>query len=164
MSDECEYYYYQSSYCCEAKREQEGRSSIDSDRVHKYCWGYGSWEDCKYWKKEEEKRNSSSCFLTSACVKTRGMADDCYELTVLRHFRDNYMASLPTGKMDILEYYATAPLIVAAINKEPNATDIFNQMYIDLVVPCVELIESGQLFEAYTCYKEYTKMLQVRYL
>ena len=164
MSKECDYYYYDAGYCCEAKREQEGRSSIDSDRVHKYCWGYGSWQECRFWKKEEEKRNSSSCFLTSACVKVMGMEDSCNELTTLRRFRDTYMVSLPSGKADVLEYYATAPLIVAAINKLPDANAIFREMYNELVVPCVELIESGQLFEAYTRYKEYTKQLQVRYL
>lgn len=163
MSKECDYYYYDAGYCCELKKEQENDSGINSDRVKKYCWGYGSWEDCKYWKKEQE-RNSSSCFLTSACVKVRGMEDTCHELAVLRHFRDHYMASLPTGKQDILEYYATAPLIVAAINQHSNANDIFNQMYFELVVPCVELIEASKNFQAYTLYKEYTKKLQARYL
>ena len=39
--------------------------------------------------------------------------DDCYELTVLRWFRDNFVS-----KEDIEHYYETAPVIVEAINRE----------------------------------------------
>ena len=50
MADECFYYYYDSGYSCALKREKEGNSSIDSDIVHRYCWGY-HYEDCPMYKK-----------------------------------------------------------------------------------------------------------------
>ena len=40
MAEECRYYYYDNGYSCALKREKEGSSSIDSDIVHRYCWGY----------------------------------------------------------------------------------------------------------------------------
>lgn len=49
MADECRYYYYDSGYSCMLKREKEGSSSIDSDTVHRYCWGY-HYEECPRYK------------------------------------------------------------------------------------------------------------------
>ena len=37
------------------------------------------------------EKYTSGCFLTTATVKYMGKPDDCYELTVLRDFRDKYM-------------------------------------------------------------------------
>jgi len=40
VAEECVFYYYDNGYCCAVKREKEGDSSINSDIVYKYCWGY----------------------------------------------------------------------------------------------------------------------------
>ena len=57
---------------CTAK---DGFVSYDSYCSYKY-------EECTYYN-----GNSGGCFLTTACVTYRGLADDCYELNVLRNFR-----------------------------------------------------------------------------
>lgn len=41
-----------------------------------------------------------------------GLPDDCYELTVLRGFRDNYLKNRENGAQDIADYYRNAPQIV----------------------------------------------------
>ena len=58
---------------------------------------------------------SGSCYLTSACMKyfQEKFDDNCYELTVLRWFRDNFVS-----KEDIKHYYEVAPIIVENINNE----------------------------------------------
>ena len=155
-SDECKYYYYDGGYSCALKREKEGLSSIDSDIVHRYCWDY-HFEDCPLYK---SRHGSSGCFLTSACTEARGLPDDCEELTTLRTFRDGYMKSLPQGQADICEYYHTAPAIVAKIRALPNAKEIFDRIYTELVLPCVELIHAGKNEEAYIKYRNYVKLLQ----
>ena len=159
-SDECSYYYYDSGYCCSLKREKEGRSSIDSDIVHRYCWGY-HYSDCPLYK---DRNGSSGCFLTSACTEARGLPDDCEELTVLRAFRDGYMKSLPQGQADICEYYHIAPAIVEKMHALPNSKEIFDQIYRELVIPCVELIHADKKEEAYTKYRQYVQTLQQQYL
>lgn len=158
-ADECSYYYYDSGYCCALKKEKEGRSSIDSDTVHRYCWGY-HYNDCPRYK---ERNGSGGCFLTSACTEARGLPDDCEELTVLRAFRDGYMKSLPQGQADICEYYHTAPAIVEKIHALPNTTEIFDKIYVELVLPCVALIHDDKNEEAYTKYRDYVKLLQRLY-
>lgn len=161
MAEECRFYYYESGYCCEAKRKMEDNSSIDRDTVHRYCWGY-HYEECPRYK-SYMSGSSTSCFLTSACVEAKGLPDDCHELTVLRAFRDGYMRSLPEGQVDICEYYHTAPVIVERIKALPNAREIFDSIYSELVLPCVKLIENDQKHEAYIKYKDYTKALKSLY-
>ena len=160
MSEECKYYYYDNGYSCALKRKQSGDSSVDSDTVHRYCWGY-HYDDCPRYK----NANSSSgpCYLTSACTEAKGLPDDCHELTVLRSFRDTYMATLPNGKEDIKEYYRCAPIIVSKVMELPNSKELFNKIYEELVVPCVNLIESGSNHEAYIKYKNYTNQLRELY-
>ena len=160
MTDECGYYYYDNGYSCALKREKENNSSIDHDTVKKYCWGY-HYEDCPRYK---DRNSSSGCFLTSACTEARGLPDNCEELTTLRAFRDGYMKSLPNGQADICEYYHIAPAIVDKIRALPNAREIFDSIYTELVLPCVDLIRAEKNEEAYTKYRDYVKLLQEQYL
>ena len=145
MAEECRWYYYDNGYSCAIKREQEVLSSIDSDTVYRYCWGY-HYEDCPRYK---AKQSSGGCFLTSACVKTKGLPDDCYELTTLRRFRDEYMANQECGKCEIAHYYNVAPKIVEIINGCDNSNDIFEKIYNELVLPCIKMIEDANLVGAH---------------
>lgn len=151
----CPYYWYNyNSYAC-----RKSGKDTNEDIYYKYCRGY-DYGDCPVYKGND----TSGCFLTSACVEAMGLSDDCYELTILRHFRDNYLRSRPTGKADICEYYHIAPMIVERIKQSPNSMCVFEKLYNELVKPCVALIESGKNEEAYSTYRNYTKMLQKRYI
>lgn len=161
MAEECSYYYYDSGYSCALKREKEGSSSIDSDTVHRYCWGY-HYEECPRYKEYKEEQSSSGCFLTSACVETKGLPDDCYELTTLRKFRDEYLAKQDCGQCDIAHYYHVAPAIVESIKKREDAGAVFERIYNELVIPCVKLIEDGDYVSAHNKYREYVTMLERR--
>lgn len=163
MAEECAYYYYECGYCCALKREKEGYSSIDSDTVHRYCWGY-HYEECPRYKAHNPSSGGGGCFLTSACVEAKGLPDDCHELTVLRKFRDEFMKSLPNGQQEIQNYYLIAPAIVNAIKGNTLSKEIFDSIYNELVIPCVELIEKGLLESAFQKYRSYTLELQAKYL
>ena len=160
MAEECRYYYWDAGYSCALKREREGNSSIDSDTVHRYCWGY-HYEDCPQYRAGS---SSGGCYLTSACVEAMGLADDCHELTVLRAFRDGYMRTTETGPADICHYYHTAPVIVARIKADAKSAAVFEAIYQELVLPCVKLIESARNGEAYEIYKGYVQKLEEKYL
>lgn len=159
MAEECGFYYYDSGYSCSLKREKEGNSSIDSDTVHGYCWGY-HYEECPRYKRYKEGQSSGGCFLTSACVEAKGLPDDCYELTTLHKFRDEYLAKQECGKREIEHYYHVAPVIVDRIKNNSNACAAFEQIYNDLVIPCVKLIEKGDYMSAHKKYREYVTMLE----
>ena len=74
------------------------------------------------------------------------------------------MRSTPNGMADICEYYLTAPLIVNKIKESADAKTVFEKIYHELVMPCVELIEHSKNEDAYKLYRSYTKMLQKQYI
>lgn len=108
--------------------------------------------------------DSEGCYLTSACVAVRGLPDHCEELQTLRSFRDEYLARQPGGRVEIAQYYAAAPKIVEAINQLPDAVEIWNRIYEELVKPCVQMIYANMNAEAHQLYKSYAIKLAHSYL
>ena len=74
--------------------------------------------------------------------------DNCYELSVLRWFRDKFVS-----KSDKEHYYEIAPTIVENIEQMENNEYIFNHIYDTIIVPCVKAIEMGDFEFAYKRYK-----------
>ena len=107
-----------------------------------------------------EVQGNGGCYLTSACMRffREKFDDNCYELTVLRWFRDNYVS-----KEDISHYYRVAPIIVERINKEKNSNLIYDYIYDSVVYYCVTEIEKGNYEEAYKRYKDSVVALETYY-
>lgn len=120
--------------------------------------------DCRHYESGGYSSGSGGCYLTSACVQARGLPDDCEELTALRRFRDSYLRKTAEGQADIDHYYAFAPQIVQAINARPDAKEVWDRVYDELVLPCVNRIRAGQLAETYQHYKSYSLKLERAYL
>ena len=80
--------------------------------------------------------------------------DNCYELSVLRWFRDNFVL-----EEDIKHYYEVAPIIIETINKEDKADEIYEYIYENIVEYCVEQIEQGNYDVAYKRYKNSVQTL-----
>lgn len=119
----------------------------------------------KYYKPDSPSSSSSSsdCFVTTACVQAKGLPDDCEELETLRNFRDNYLFSVENGRKAVVAYYRAAPIIVDKINARPDAGQIWDGLYNDLVLPCVKMIKAGEYEEAYKLYKDTTLSLAEKY-
>ena len=83
------------------------------------------------------------CYITTAVCEYFGKPDDCYELQVLRTFRDTYMRSLPNGEELIAQYYETAPAILDRMRELPHYQDVLRALYFDVISPCVKSIEIG---------------------
>jgi hypothetical protein len=113
---------------------------------------------------DNEKSKSSGCFITTACVQTMGLSDDCDELSVLRQFRDSYLASRPDGGEMIADYYIIAPQIVKAINRAPEASLIYANLFAELVKPAVDMIRAGQHDAAVAHYRSHMERLGKTYL
>lgn len=128
----------------------------------------------KYYRPDGKSKRSNSgshsgsgsegCYLTSACVTARGLSDQCEELQTLRSFRDGYLSEQPGGPAEIEQYYATAPKIVEAINHLPDAMEIWNRIYEELVKPCVRMIHENRNVQAHQLYKSYAVQLAHSYL
>jgi len=155
---------YVEKYTCGSCREFEykGRNTKG------YCNWYGAYyypdDSCSHWKQSDSVSSSSGgCYLTTACVGHKGLADNCYELETLRKFRDGYMAALPQGKADIQEYYEKAPIIVEAIDMSADKETEYESIYADVIKPCVEMIDNGNNEGAYKLYKDMVRRLEKKY-
>lgn len=100
-----------------------------------------------------EKSSASGCFITTACIKSRGLSAKCYELETLRKFRDNWVSKNENGPAEIGIYYEIAPQIVEKLDCLPNSKEIYEKIYQELVLKCVRFIEEGKEEDAYLLYK-----------
>ena len=96
------------------------------------------------------------CYITTAVCETFGKPDDCYELTLLRDYRDNYLMSQEDGESVIHEYYDVAPTIVKHINHSGHKEEVYRHIWDTYLNPCIQMIESDQM-EA--CRDMYIKMV-----
>ncbi|MCI7814307.1 MAG: CFI-box-CTERM domain-containing protein [Lachnospiraceae bacterium] len=97
------------------------------------------------------------CYITTAVCETFGKPDDCYELTLLRNYRDGYLSSQPDGEEVIKEYYDVAPTIVKHINQREDRDKIYRRVWDQYLQPCIRMIEEAKLQE---CKKLYVKMVR----
>lgn len=112
----------------------------------------------KIWVKKK------GCFLTTACTQALQLPDDCEELQTLRGFRDGFLAQLPNGSAEIRHYYTIAPAIVDAIGRQPDAQQIYDALYYELVLKSVCLIRNGRLEQALRHYRGVSLDLSSLYL
>lgn len=103
------------------------------------------------------------CYITTAVCETFQKPDDCYELTILRNYRDNYLASLPEGERIIKAYYDVAPTIVKHINKRKDSAAIYEDIWQRYLSPCISMIEEGKNEECKDLYIEMVEALQKEY-
>ena len=96
--------------------------------------------------------NPLGCYLTTACVTVMRLPDDCFELTMMRRLRDEYVAALPDGAEVIASYYECAPVIVGVIESRDDADDIFVNIHRLYIVPCAWLVQAGKMEAAYALY------------
>ena len=100
------------------------------------------------------------CFLTTAVVELRGEPDGGPTLTALRAFRDVYMARTAERRALVEEYYAIAPMIVAAI---PDGHAEWERIAAE-VDAAVEAIAAGADDAAFGIYVELVRRLKAAWL
>lgn len=112
---------------------------------------------------QNQTKKKEGCFLTTACVNYAGLPDDCFELQILRNFRDNYLASSAEGKNLIRQYYAEAPIIVDLINSDLQREVVLNGI-LETVRKCVNYICCQRHSDALECYKKMYYHLRAQYI
>ncbi len=134
----------------ERQRERERRQSERQSRP-----SYGGGRSGGGSRSGGGGKGKGGCYLTTACVTANGLSDDCYELKLLRSFRDNYLLQFRIGKNAVAEYYKLAPFLVDKINKRKDADTVWDAVYQDIIV-AVQLIEEGNWNAAFAHYKQMT--------
>lgn len=110
---------------------------------------------------KEESHIDIGCFLTTACMRyyKNNFDDNCYELTSLRWFRDNFVSS-----EDIKHYYTLAPIIVDEINKLDGRDIIYKDIYENVIVSCINYIYNSDYKSVYEVYKKCILELEEKYV
>lgn len=94
----------------------------------------------------------NSCFITQAVAAAFGAGDEHPVLQKLRAFRDNFMLKDPRLAPLVQEYYRIAPIVVAAIDKLPQAKDIYRQIGMRYIGPAIQAIDKGDMQGALRIY------------
>lgn len=103
------------------------------------------------------------CFITTAVCDSLGKPDDCYELSILRSFRDDYMIHHMSGKELVQQYYDIAPDIVMRINQHKSADVIYHHIYQQYIHPCISFIEQHEYDRCEKLYIEMVDTLRSQY-
>ncbi len=131
-------------------------------------WGDPYWQcpKCNNYHSPEEQRcncgfvadfglkKSDGCFITTAALISLGKSENCLELNVFRHYRDNWLKNNFPELID--EYYKIAPILVKNINKQSNKDEIFSKIWFDHLEECYQLIRTTQF---YLCKEKYEHMV-----
>ena len=104
--------------------------------------------------------DGGGCFLTTAVVELRGEPDGGPTLTALRAFRDGYMTRSAERRALVEEYYAIAPMIVAAI---PDGHAEWERIAAE-VDAAVEAIAAGADDAAFGIYVDLVSRLKAGWL
>ena len=104
---------------------------------------------------------TACCYLTTAVVRHFGLPDDCYYLSVLRRFRDDYILNSgdPDRISELKRYYEIAPRVVAWIDSQPNADAIWSELA-TTIAESVKAIECEEYDRAYDLYR--TRVLDLQ--
>lgn len=104
------------------------------------------------------------CYITSAVCRVQGKADDCYELTAFRRFRDQVMLRSDNGRALVEEYYRLAPAIVTSVGLCQDEAAVYSSVYQDYLLPCLTLLEQGDNTGCRDKYVEMVRYMEKNYL
>jgi hypothetical protein len=117
----------------------------------------------KLYKTKITPSKKGGCFLTTACTQTKGLQDDCEELTLLRQFRDNYLLKQPNGTALFDLYYKYSPKIIDKIEASNEKEIIYEYIFV-VLRNCIEHIKCGEFDQVYNKYCEMVIKLKEHFL
>jgi serine/threonine protein kinase/rRNA-processing protein FCF1 len=135
---------------CPECRSQGCRRDNSRSSYHSKYYSSGN----TYTSSNNSNKSSGGCFITTAVCDFYGKPDDCYELTMLRGFRDSWLAEQVDGKELINKYYVNAPDLVTEMKKSENYERYCMVLMNDFINPCVSLINQGRNEECKALYIE----------
>lgn len=97
------------------------------------------------------------CYVTTAVCRSLNKPEDCYEIKLLKEYRDKYLILTENGEELVKRYYDIAPTIVKRIDKSDKPEEKYRYIWERYLKLCIAYIESGQRER---CGKEYIKMIE----
>lgn len=139
--------------------DKNDKNSVDDDRARNVMFSvlanskaYQAGEDGLFTLRQAPQPEvGCACFITTACVRAMGLPDDCMELTMLRAYRDNYLARKYSGQELINLYYELSPRIVEAIDRQSDREGIYARLY-QVISNCTRCIRRKEDEDAFRLY------------
>lgn len=100
------------------------------------------------------------CVITTACSDMCDLADDCYELTSLRKFRERYMTADPVRSKAVGEYYRRSTEILTKLSNHDDRIKILAKSYAFYILPAALMATAGLDRLCYSHYCRGIKFLQ----
>lgn len=116
------------------------------------------------YEKIENGFHKKWCYITTAVCESQGKPDDCYELQLLRDYRDHYLLLTEEGEALVKEYYNIAPTIVNRIRHSEDSQKIYAEIWNSYLSPCVRMIEEGEQEACKERYMDMVYELKGRYM
>lgn len=104
------------------------------------------------------------CYITTAVCQHQNKPDDCYELTTIRAYRDFYLMQTEKGREIVNEYYNIAPGLVMMMDMQNDAGQIYQNIYKEYLIPCIQHIENERNEECCELYMQMVNNLKEKYL
>jgi hypothetical protein len=112
---------------------------------------------------KDQHKCEEPCFMTTACCGEIGLADNCFELTAMRRFRDEGLARMPGGGSEIARYYEVAPEILAEMRRLGESGRLI-PFYVTHILPSA-ILAQFRFYRLTRClYNDLMHRLERRYL
>lgn len=112
----------------------------------------------------QEGFRSKLCYITTAVCESLHKTEDCYELTLLKNYRDTYLIGAEGGEELIQDYYNIAPTIVKRMNRSKHSDSKYRSIWESYLKPCIALIEEGRNEECRILYQSMVETLHKEYM
>jgi len=147
------------------KAKGEGFTRDDANKIAFKTLKEANESDSNYTPTPDSEEESKGCYLTTACIESIGLSDNCLELKVLRNFRDKVLLQTSNGRKAVKEYYHLAPKIISSIkeHEKDGEQKIWSSTYKD-IRKVVSLVLSKNFNEAFKHYSEITLKFKEKYL
>ncbi len=103
------------------------------------------------------------CFITTAVCNALGKSADCYELSLLRGLRDNYLLTILEGQELVDEYYRITSSIVNNIDNMADRREFYVYLYETYLRTIIALIEKESFEEAVDVYRKMVNYLKTKF-
>jgi hypothetical protein len=79
------------------------------------------------------------CFITTCVCEHVGLADDCWELSTMRRFRDRWSVRDQGNRAMVQAYYREAPALAEALSHRPDGQRVSAGLYLKYILPMAVL-------------------------
>lgn len=78
---------------------------------------------------DSSSSDDSCCYITTACLKSLGMPEDCLEFKAMKILTKEHILKSRQGKRDYVSYGRKSPAIVKRIEARTDAREIWTGVY-----------------------------------